>query len=977
MRIPSSTYRVQFNLNFRFSDAEALVPYLHDLGISDLYASPRFKARKGSSHGYDVADPMLINSELGTEGEFDCLVARLQQYGMGLLLDIVPNHMAASEENPWWMDVLENGRESPYADFFDIDWEPRGIKVDVLNRGRVVVPILSAPYFDVLWKQGIRLRFDDRGFSFQYAEYRLPLNTRDYPDVLQCCIENSAGAGESAGAQINRFQMLSQALTASEASEDASQNRPCKGISEFKATLWRLYQSHDGVRRAIDEGLRIFNDGETSSVLRLHGLLSRQAYRLAHWRLAPYEVNYRRFFDINDLIGLRTEDPLVFAARHSSLMPLLQAGKVSGLRVDHIDGLRDPLEYLERLNAIPIPSGGRPEGDGGVYTVVEKILCGRETLPPEWRVMGTTGYDFLNALNALFIDPQGYSQIEESYRRFAGVSQSFVDEWYRSKREVIDKLFAADLELLVYRLGHIAALDLEGADIPVQQLATGLREITACLPVYRTYYRQDAVLSDHDRTALQQAFCSAQKRAAEDVAGTTFSFLHRVLWAELPIERPEILQAWLNFVMRWQQFTGAVMAKGLEDTALFSHHSLLSLSEVGNNPFHEQILFEPAALHEFNCDASRNRPHTMNATSTHDTKWSEDARARINVLSEMPRKWSKHLRRWSRMNKRHKTIVDGKLVPTANEEVLFYQAMLGIWPSEPFSSVDRQSFESRLESFLIKAAKEAKTHTSWFSPNEKHEDALRKFVSCVLKVPSADPFLVDFLKLYSEVAFFGACNSCSQLVLKITSPGVPDFYQGNELWNLCLTDPDNRQPVDFRSRMAVLERVKAEGKQGDLAWFPELLDAWSDGRLKLYITMCLLNFRRAHLPFFSHASYAPLSARGTYEQSVFAFVRNREDDCLIVVVPRLIRALTHAGEFPLGELWGTTAVNIPCSAHDEWTNLLTGEKANLRCGQEGREALLSTLFRHLPVAVLWGGAWPPEGTPATQKAPVYPPTTES
>lgn len=963
MRIPSSTYRVQFNLNFRFSDAEALVPYLHDLGISDLYASPRFKARKGSSHGYDVADPMRINSELGTEEEFDRLVTRLQQYGMGLLLDIVPNHMAASDENPWWVSVLENGRESPYADFFDIDWEPKGIKVDVIDRGRVVVPILSGPYFEILRGQGIRLRFDDRGFSFQYEEHRLPLNTLDYPEVLQFCVENSVG--ESAGAQLDKFEMLFHALSKSDASEDARPDKPCKGIPEFKAALWRLYQSDDEVHRAVDDGLQILNSGEPPSVRRLHDLLSRQAYRLTHWRLAPYEVNYRRFFDINDLVSLRTEDPLVFAARHSSLMPLLQEGKVSGLRVDHIDGLRDPLEYLERLNAIPGPSG-RPGEDSGVYTVVEKILCGSEALPAQWPVAGTTGYDFLNALNALFIDPQGYNQIEESYRRFAGISQSFADEWYRSKKDVIDNLFAADLELLAYRLGHIAALDPDGADIPVQELVSALKEVTACLPVYRTYYRDDAIVSEHDRGVLDQAFSDARKRSAETIAGATFSFLHRVLRADLPMQAPKMPQEWLNFVTRWQQFTGAVMAKGLEDTALFSHHSLLSLNEVGNNPFHNQILFEPRALHEFNCEVSRNHPHTMNATSTHDTKWSEDVRARINVLSEMPREWGKHLRRWSRMNRRHKTRMDGELIPTANEEVLFYQAMLGIWPSEPLTSADRQSLESRLQSFLVKAAKEAKTHTTWSSPNEKHEDALRKFVSCVLKFTPGDPFVADFLKLGSEVIFLGACNSCSQLVLKITSPGVPDFYQGNELWNLCLTDPDNRQAIDFRSRMAMLERIKAESKEQDMPWFSDLLNQWGDGRLKLYLSMCLLNFRRAHSSFFSHASYSPLSARGVHERSVFAFTRSYENECLIVAVPRLMREFTRVGKFPVGQIWDATAIEVPCSAGEEWINVLTGDRVNLPCEQEGRTAPLSTLFRQFPVAVLWSNARPDYGAPLPQ-----------
>jgi (1->4)-alpha-D-glucan 1-alpha-D-glucosylmutase len=954
MRIPSSTYRVQFNLNFRFADAEALVPYLHQLGISDLYASPRFKARRGSSHGYDVADPMRINSELGTEEEFDRLVARLHQYGMGLLLDIVPNHMAASEENPWWMDVLENGRESPYANFFDIDWEPRGIKIADLERDRVVLPILAEPYAELLRKGAIRLRFDDRGFSFQYEDHRLPLNPRDYEDVLQVGARTLGVSSDSARAQFEKLHSLSQRISKSEA-DQTSPSEGRKTTFELKMTLWQLYQQNDSaLHRAIDEGLRILN-GNSENPTRsgpLHALLSRQVYRLAHWKLASSEINYRRFFDINDLVGLRTEDPLVFAARHSSLIQLLQEGKVSGLRVDHIDGLWDPLEYLKRLNSIPVAADKQPSESLNVYTVVEKIICGREMLPPEWEVMGTTGYDFLNASNALFVDPQGYREIEESYRRFAGTHESFSDVWYRSKREAIETTFAADLELLAYRLGRIAALVPEGADIPVPELIAGLKEITACLPVYRTYYREDAVLSEQDKSALEKAMSDAQRRFSEKISESAFTFLKEVFWAELPLDDSEIRKAWVSFITRWQQFTGGVMAKGLEDTALFRHHSLISINEVGNNPFHEQIRFEPCALHEFNCDASHCRQHTMNATSTHDTKWSEDVRARVNVLSEMPREWSRHLRRWSTMNTRHKTTVDGKHVPTPNEEVLFYQAMLGIWPLVPFSEIDKQSLESRLEEFLVKAAKEAKTETSWLSPNEKHESALRKFVSSLLAVSLGDPFFIDFLKLHREVAFLGACNSCSQLVLKITGPGVPDFYQGNELWNPCLTDPDNRRAVDFRIRMVALEQLGRDRESGEM-WLSVLLDNWADGYLKLHLTSCLLNFRRSHHEFFSHASYIPLSVRGVHDQSVFAFARGLGDEWLMVLVPRLLRGLAQPGQFPLWEVWSTTAIELPHSFPIEWQDVLTGQRIDLRTEGEPEAARVSTFFRHLPFAVLW------------------------
>ncbi|MGC1108111.1 MAG: malto-oligosyltrehalose synthase [Candidatus Acidiferrales bacterium] len=956
MRIPSSTYRVQFNLNFRFVDAEALVPYLHDLGISDLYASPRFKARKGSSHGYDVADPMRINSELGTEEEFDRLAARLRQYGMGLLLDIVPNHMAASSENPWWMDVLENGRESRYAIFFDIDWEPQGIKIAALENNRVILPILTGPYADILLRQGIRLHFDDRGFFFQYEDHRLPLNPPTYRDVLQLCIENLQNIDESAAASLGDLYALSGGLSKSENDGGIPLDDRGRAFSELKAKLWRLGQSDETIRRGIDEAVRIFNgvQGQLSSFDLLNSLLSRQAYRLASWRLAPYEINYRRFFDINDLVGLRVEDPLVFSARHSSIMRLIQEGKVSGLRVDHIDGLLDPLEYLERLKAIPIPcAGGGKDQDGlRIYTIVEKITCGDERLPSGWPVMGTTGYDFLNALNALFIDPEGYRNLEESYRRFTEIKESFADTWYQRKKQVIDELFATDLDLLSYRLGRMAALDVQGRDIPVRELISGLREVTACLPVYRTYYR-NATLGEQDRVFLEAAFADARRRTSPLlVSGATFDFLRNLFLAELPLEAEEKQKAWLNFIARWQQFTGAVMAKGLEDTALFAHHGLISVNEVGNNPFHERIRFGMNAFHEFNHVALHNHPHTMNASSTHDTKWSEDVRARINVLSEMPREWAKCLRRWSRMNKRKKTLIDGRIVPTPNEEVILYQAMLGIWPLEPFANIDKKVLQSRLEEFFVKATKEAKTETSWLSPNERHESALRQFVSSLLAVPVSDPFISDFLRLHRDLAFLGACNSCSQLLLKMTAPGIPDLYQGNELWNLCLTDPDNRQPVDFRTRLTVLENLKSQGANSPGDCIAELVENWSDGTLKLYLTLRVLNFRRSHPDLFSNGSYMPLSTQGSYRRSVFAFARHFEDEWLIVAVPRLLKNIVKAGTLPLGKTWGTTTLEIPSRMPEMWTDVLTQEQISLSKGPEGLTVPVAHLFHHLPFAVL-------------------------
>ena len=954
VRIPSATYRVQFNLNFRFADAEALIPYLHDLGISHLYASPRFMARRGSSHGYDVADPLRINSELGTEEEFDRLVERLHQYGMSLLLDIVPNHMAASPENPWWMDVLENGRASRYAGFFDIDWEPEGIKISAVEKGRVILPVLAASYSEILLHQGIRLRFDDYGFFFQYEDSRFPVNPSTYAQILEFCIQNLQNEREPSQASVEwlqKLQRISHELPEPRNGEPLRNERD-RMVHELKSELWNLYQADPLVRQIIDGTLHELNGtlSEPSSFHRLDELLGSQAYRIAHWRLASTEINYRRFFDINDLVGLRTEDPIVFAARHAAIMRLIQEDKVSGLRVDHIDGLLNPLEYLERLKSIPTSNNhGNPDAPP-IYTVVEKIISGDELLPCEWPCAGTTGYDFLNALNTLFINPQGYRFIEESYRRFAGIQKNFADIWYECKKQVIDQLFATDLDFLARRLGRLAAADVYGKDAPVPELIAGVKEITACLPVYRTYYRTN-VLSGRDRRFLEQAFSEARRRCPS-LGCAAFHFFRRVFFAELPLESEEIRATWLSFMLRWQQLTGAVMAKGLEDTALFVHHPLISVNEVGNNPFRDHLRFGIDSFHEFNSTTLANSPHSMASTATHDTKWSEDLRARVNVLSETPHEWAKSLRRWSRLNKSRKTWLNGRFVPTPNEEVIFYQAMLGVWPLGSVSQQQRKCLGSRLETFFLKAAREAKTETDWLNPNEPHEAALRRFVSAIFSASPEDLFISDFLRLHRLIAFLGACNSWSQAILKMTAPGVPDFYQGSEMWNFSLADPDNRTPVDFRTRQLALEDLMAGSVHLEDSWLRDLMGSWQDGRLKLYVTMRLLNFRCAHPSLFA-GEYRPVPAHGDHHNPIFAFLRHYESEWLLVVVPRLLGPLSKMPGFPVAkEIWQSTALELPADAPCCWASILTNDRLNLPDGAS--RTSVSDLFSVFPFAVLRG-----------------------
>ena len=951
MRIPSATYRLQFHLNFRFADAEQIVPYLHEMGITHLYASPWSRARRGSMHGYDVADPLHVNSELGTEEEFTSLIERLRKYGMGLLLDIVPNHMAASPENPWWMDVLENGIESPYATYFDIDWDAPGAKSPEVQKNQVVLPILTDQYDRVLFSQGIVLRFDESGFYILAQGNRVPVNPRSYHLVLSPCFEllnASAGVSPEILREFEYALKAAQALSRPSDEELGVEKERAAVRADLKARLWDLYRREKAVRDALDETLRIFNGapGKPESLCRLDALLLRQSYRLMHWRTAAGEINYRRFFGLNDLVAVRVEDPQVFDATHAMIFRLVAENKVDGLRVDHIDGLFDPLQYLDRLQTARKVQPGDDSDSLGIYTIVEKITSGDEELPRGWRVAGTTGYDFLNIVNTLFIDPRGWHELEDVYRRFTGIHSTFADTWYLRKRQVMEALFGSDIRVLSFRLGRLAALDPRGRDLPMRELIPGLKEITARLPVYRSYIR-DLELPDRGRPYLSQALRLAHRPAViSEVSEAVFDFFRRVFLLDPPSGPVPYREAWLDFLMRWQQFSGAVMAKGLEDTAFFVHHGLLSLNEVGCNPFRKGIRFGIAAFHEFNRKRQKEYPFSLNATSTHDTKWSEDVRARINVLSEIPEKWQRHLSRWSKLNRGEKIEVAGLLAPSPNEELFLYQALLGIWP---FDQPDFAELRDRLDGFLLKAVREAKTHSNWSSPNEAYEAALHEFLGRILRPGGANKFLRDFLGFFEHIAPYGAMNAWSQLLLKMTAPGIPDFYQGNGMWQFRLTDPDNRNLVDYRWRVEALEDLSVRSKHPSRSLAAELLANWRDGRLKLYLAKIVLNFRRAHKDLFLHGDYHPLYAAGAKKDLVCAFARRWNGAWAISVVPRLNTQLVPPGSFPLGDaVWARNSLALPRGAPAAWINLLTAQPI----AASPRAIPLAKIFADLPFALL-------------------------
>ena len=816
--ISSATYRIQFNPEFGFGHVRRLLHYLQKLGISDLYASPIFAARPGSTHGYDVVDPGRLNPTLGTQDDFAILAAGLEQCNMGLLLDIVPNHMVAGSENAWWSDVLANGRESRWAVFFDIDWSAGG---------KIVLPVLDRSLRDALDAGELRIETDERGSTLRYHDHSFPL---------------------------------------------------------------RVGTDTGDIERA----------------------LSQQHYKLAYWREAS--LNYRRFFDVGDLVGVRQEDEDVFQAIHALVLQLVESGTVSGLRVDHIDGLFDPAQYLARLaNLVPTAN-----------LIVEKVLAGEERLPEVWRVAGTTGYEFLNAVNGLFVEPEGLEALQNANAKFAGGSQSFADVVFDSKLQVARDLFPAELRRLARELAAFAS-----AEVSLEELADAVAVVAAAFPVYRTYI-SDLEMSSRDRDVIEQAVSEARRRADSSVA---LDVLERVLLLDVPAEQRE---ACPRFVMRWQQFTGPVAAKGLEDTALYRYNALLSMNEVGADPGGLRAV-SPVALHEFNIRRQEHTPHSLNATATHDTKRGEDVRARLNVLSELADEWVEHQRRWSELNSGLKTSLHGEHSPSANDETLIYQTLVGAWPLH-----DRElpEFRERLHAYVIKAAREAKERTSWLDPDQDYERALTGFAEALF---ASQPFLDAFLPFQRRVAEHAVTNSLAQVVLKIASPGVPDIYQGTELWDLSLVDPDNRRPVDFAKRARLLDEISQSEPSIELA--QELLSNWQEGRIKLYITHKCLSFRRANAALFSEGDYVALEVVGRHAERVLAFARRNEDTWAVAVIPRLVARL---GSPPLGDVWRDTSVVLPDTAPKRWSNVFTGE---LLTAPNGAISLAIT-FAVLPISLL-------------------------
>jgi len=957
-RRPVTTYRLQFHRGFGFADARDLVPYLAELGVTECYCAPYLRANPGSRHGYDICEHGSLNPELGSEADYEGFCTTLQVHGLGHIVDFVPNHMAADpRSNPWWRDVLENGPSSPFADFFDIDWDP--IKPEL--KGKVLLPVLGDQYGRVLERGELQLRFRDGALHVWYSDLDLPINPRQSPHVLglhRDRLEREMGDDPALREYLSILTALHNlpVYTERDAARIVERQREKEVARE---RLSRLVAESSPIRRHVDDGIRQANGapGDPASFDVLHDLLENQAYRLANWRTAVDEINYRRFFDINELVALRMEKPAVFEATHGLLKRLVADGKVTGIRVDHPDGLSDPGAYFEQLQKLT----GQP-----LYVVAEKILSPGESLNPDWPIAGTTGYGFLNMVSGLFVDPRHVQAMRRLYTRITGRQESFEEVAYQSRRTIMLTAMASELNVLAHALNRLSEHDRCSRDFTLNSCRTVLREVVACFPVYRTYVSNRGA-SDFDRAVITTALADARRRNPL-MEASIFDFLRDILLPPAPVDAPgkgPVAADRLRFAMKVQQFTAPVQAKGVEDTAFYRYHVLVSANDVGGHP--GRLSVRVPDFHEMNRQRLEHWPLELLATSTHDTKRGEDARARINVLSEMTDAWSRAVGVWMRINGRNRAKLHGAWAPDRNDEYLLYQVLIGAWPAEETRSPvpDRASSDvaDRLVAYMQKAAREAKVHTSWIDENQEYSSALVRFVKESLTGRTARRFLASFIPFQRRVARVGMVNSLAQLVLKLASPGVPDFYQGSELWDLSLVDPDNRCPVDFPARqqlLAGLRPIVDQLDQGD-AVDPDvrnLLAHWYDGRIKFLVTICGLRFRRQHAALMLDGAYMPLEAEGTHADHVVAFARHDDSGTLLAVVPRLVAPLIDEERpLPVGpDAWGPSRIMLPGAVRaTRYRHVITGEWCEA-AGSDHSTLPISTALRTCPVALLWAPA---------------------
>jgi (1->4)-alpha-D-glucan 1-alpha-D-glucosylmutase len=1008
-RVPGATYRLQFRSEFTLADAARLVPYLHALGITHVYASPILKAKPGSPHGYDVLDPGRLNPDLGTEEEFAALVAALRDRGMGLILDTVPNHMCVGTDNPWWADVLEHGPSSPYAEWFDIAWfdSPRpGMS------GRLLLPVLGEPYGAALEGGNLKLDFEDGRFVVRYYDTRLPLDPRTYGLILGPAVEVARARLGPEHPDVTELQSILHAVRHLPPRGEPDPERVAEGRVECGVIRRRLAEARERFPEAA-AAVREVRDrlagtpGEPASFSALDELLEAQAYRLCFWRVASDEINYRRFFDINELAAVGTEREDVFRAVHRKILGWLAAGQADGVRIDHPDGLFDPKQYLDRLqlhyllataravlDAAPesypgidwdrdepaiaerltAPASGDRQVAGGdtggftpparparpLYVVVEKILGDHEPLPDDWACDGTTGYEFLNALNGLFVDPSGEGRLTRFYHEFTGLTDPYPQVVYEKKAQILSSSLSSELNALAHQLDRLARLDRRSRDFTLNGLRRALREVIACFPVYRSYI--NGTVHDSDKAVVGRAVHRARKRNPM-LGKAIFDFIRDTLLLKDPPSGPaseEYRELQRRFAGKFQQVTAPVTAKGIEDTTFYVYNRFVSLNEVGGEP--GRWGWSPERVHRFLSERADRHPGGLSPLSTHDTKRSEDVRARLNVLSEIPDEWQARVTEWALLNRRHKADQedDAPDAPDANEEYLLYQTLVGAWPDQgpPVATGGLESappgdeFTNRIQAYMKKALCEAKVHSSWINPDPDYEAAVAGFVARLLDPAESPEFLADLRAFVARVAALGRVNSLAQTLIRCAAPGVPDTYQGTEAWDFSLVDPDNRRPVDFGARRTMLKDLteRAAGGPQALGWLArELAGNLADPRAKLFVVARALGCRRELPNVFGKGGYVPVEAAGEKAAHVFAFLRHHGTTAALVVAPRLPAGLVPEGSRPpVGrDVWGDTVLSLPEGFRaGRWENVFTGESL------AGDSLALGEVLGAFPVALL-------------------------
>lgn len=964
--IPRATYRVQLHQDFRFADATALVPYWAALGISHLYCSPFLRARPGSRHGYDVVDHSALNPELGTRADLDRLVETLHEHGMGLLIDVVPNHMGVlGDDNGWWLDVLENGQASAYADFFDIDWQA----ADPALSGRVLLPLLGEQYGVVLERGELQLQLDaDRGrFTLAYYEHRLPLDPAAYGALIRGALTAIPVSERSADAASEQLAERFDQLPPHDSRDHPARLRRQLDKTLLKRQFAQRLAEQPALRRAIEQSVSTLNGqlGERPSFDALDRLLTAQPYRLAYWRVAGDQINYRRFFDINGLAALRMERPEVFAATHGLLLELAASGAVDGMRIDHPDGLADPAAYFCRLQESYAEVAELAASDLGatapalpakpLYVVLEKITAAHEHMPREWAVHGTTGYRFANVVNGVLIEQQAKMRLDRVWRAFVHAEAQEFEALARFSRHLVMRdALAGELTVLATALLRLARADRRTRDFTYNLLRRTLAEVIAAFPVYRTYIVDTP--SPQDCRFIDWAIGRA-RRLSGAADASAFDFLQRVLLGRpLPDAPAGLGDSYRVFAQRLQQYTAPVAAKGIEDTALYRHHRLISVNDVGGDP--DSFGVSIAAFHAASRDRAANWPHTLLCTSTHDSKRSEDVRVRIDVLSEMPAAWRLTVRRWSRINRRHRRSAEGTRVPTRNDEYLLYQTLIGSLPGSPLDDAALAAYAQRIEQTMLKSAREAKVSTSWRNPDSEYEAGVSHFVQALLTRRESRLFLDDLEATAAVFAWYGALNGLSMALIKCLSPGIPDFYQAHETIELSLVDPDNRRPVDYARRRRLLDQAQALAATRERApVLREWLAQAPDGRAKFWVVWSALQLRRRQQALLQRADYLPLEVEGEKARQVLAFARCDGAQWVIVVTTRFFASLGLAiGEAPVGEVWGDTVVRLPDPGPAAWPQepWLEDVISGRRHAGTDTGLPLATLLQDFPVAALSG-----------------------